>query len=634
MASNRGDCTCHVGMAREIAALTGRTLKTPTGTPEASGSPVGKLMKVVNDEPELCPLYTARLISGVKVGPSPDWLQQRLRAIGQIPRNNLVDATNFVLFELGQPTHVFDRALLDGDTIHVRRARPGEAFLPIGEDARSVKLDENDLVIADASRAVAIAGVKGGAETAVSDTTTDILVEAAAFDQVSVRNTSRRLGIASDSSYRFERGVHPAEINMAADRLVALILEIAGGTLHAGVAADGAPLPPSRTVTMRPGRCQAILGHDIDAEQMLPLLRSLDFEPSMDGELITCQVPPRRLDVTSEIDLIEEVARAHGFDKLEVDDSMQVSVAPIQEEHEAARLIRRKLVGAGFAETISHSLISERAVEGFLDEGRSCLRVIDERAGGDPLLRPSVMPSLLQVAQRNRDRAGEHIRAFEIASIFDDAPSGHRERQVLGMIIDSPRETEPATPYRALRGCIESLGESLLGPGTELVFTIPGESEQGRDWLEPRALLTLEGQTIGHAGLVTPSIADRFDADGPIAAAELELHELIRHYPPDIQSGELPAFPPSDRDLSIVVDEGVRWAGLEEAARSTGSDHLEEVAYMTTWRGKQVGQGRKSVTMRLRFRDATRTLRHEEVDEELQAIASAIAEGTGGEIRS
>ena len=292
MASNRGDCVCHAGLAREIAAITKRAFQPPSARFEADGDPIGDVLKVKNHEPGLCPLYTAQLISGVKVGPSPPWLQTRIRAIGQIPRNNLVDLTNFVLFESGQPTHVFDRALLEGDTIHIRRAKAGESFLPIGEDASSVKLDESDLVIADASRAIAIAGVKGGAETAVTETTTDILVEAAAFDPVTVRNTSRRLGISSDSSYRFERGVHPAEVAASSDRLVALILEIAGGTLHAGVAADGAPIPPPREVSMRPSRCRSLLGHEIDDEEMVQRLSSLEFQPDLQGDCINCTVPP------------------------------------------------------------------------------------------------------------------------------------------------------------------------------------------------------------------------------------------------------------------------------------------------------------------------------------------------------
>ncbi|MAJ46451.1 MAG: hypothetical protein CBC35_03940, partial [Planctomycetes bacterium TMED75] len=313
MSSNRGDCVCHAGLAREIAALTGRQFQPPESAPAATGEPIDQRMQVDNREPKLCPLYTAHLITGVTVGPSPKWMQDRLRAIGQVPRNNLVDATNFVLFELGQPTHVFDLDLLEGDAIVIRRAQDGEAFMPLGEDAREVRLHASDLVIADATRPVALAGIKGGAETSVTESTTDILIESATFDRVTVRNSSRRLGIASDSSYRFERGVHPAQARAAADRLVALILELAGGTLHRGVAIGGEPIPEPTRVSMRTSRCVQLLGEQLTQKHMVECLGALGLEPELDGDEIHTTIPHHRLDLKEEIDLIEEVARIHGY---------------------------------------------------------------------------------------------------------------------------------------------------------------------------------------------------------------------------------------------------------------------------------------------------------------------------------
>ena len=267
-------------MAREVAAVTGRTVRMPSAASKSTGSAAAaERIRVVNHEHALCPRYTARVITGVKVGPSPEWLQRRLIAIGQVPRNNVVDATNFVLFELGQPTHVFDLATLAGGEIHIRRARDGEAFLPLGADAKEAKLSSADLVIADRDRAVALAGGKGGALASVTAATTDLVLQAATFDPVSVSSTSRRHGIASDSSYRFERVVHPAEIDPAADRLAALILEIAGGTLLDGVVADGAPLPAPRTITLRPARARQILGFGISTARMAELLTTLGFSP-------------------------------------------------------------------------------------------------------------------------------------------------------------------------------------------------------------------------------------------------------------------------------------------------------------------------------------------------------------------
>ena len=312
--SNRGDCLCHVGMAREIAAVTGRSVKFPKVELKPSTTArAADIVRVKNHEHAMCPRYTARVIKGVKVGPSPEWLQRRLIAIGQIPRNNVVDATNFVLFELGQPTHVFDLATLAGAEIHIRRARDGEAFRPLGSDAKEIKLTANDLVIADRDRAVALAGVKGGALASVTDKTTDLVLEAATFDAVAVRGASRRHAIASDSSYRFERIVHAAEIDAAADRLAALIIEIAGGTLCDGIVADGAPLPAPRAITLRPARARQILGFDIPTARMVTLLGTLGFSPKVVGsgasESIETIAPARRVDVEREIDLIEEICR-------------------------------------------------------------------------------------------------------------------------------------------------------------------------------------------------------------------------------------------------------------------------------------------------------------------------------------
>ena len=632
MASNRGDCVCHAGMAREIAAITGRRFKAPDGKGTSTGPPVEDLVRVENHEPGLCPIYTARVITGVTVGPSPDWLQDRLRAIGQVPRNNLVDATNFVLFELGQPTHVFDLDHLEDRSIVIRKARAKESFLPIGEVALEVELDPRDLVIADTNRAIAIAGVKGGAETAVSDSTTDILIEAATFDRVAVRNTSRRLGIASDSSYRFERGVHPADVGQAADRLVALILEIAGGTLMEGVVADGAPIPSPKIVEMRHQRCNDILGHPLEPQEMIQRLETLEFAPQLDGEIIRCTIPTRRLDVSTEIDVIEEVGRTWGYERLDINDTVEIRPAAAQSEQLALNLMRNLLVSEGFIETISHSLVSDQDADRFLEHGRETLRVEENRAGGEPSLRPSVLPSLLHIARRNRDRAGMHVRAFEIAAIFDRKGADHRERRSVGLLVDARPGDDPSNQYRILKGVLERLGTALLGTPDAFVFE-PGDPDGDGQWLTPMAEVRLGSATIGRIGLVTADIARSFGADGPVAVAELIVDPLVAGYPPIREAEPLPQFPSIDRDLSLVVDEAVNWSKLESVARSAGDQLLDDIEFVTTWRDKKLGSDRKSVTMRLSFRADDRTLRHAEVDPQVDAIANALVESVGGELR-
>lgn len=637
--SNRGDCLCHVGMAREVAAVTGRTVRMPSAAPKSSGAAAAaERIRVTNHEHALCPRYTARVIMGVKVGPSPEWLQRRLVAIGQVPRNNVVDATNFVLFELGQPTHVFDLATLAGGEIHVRRARDGEAFLPLGADAKEVKLTASDLVIADRDRAVALAGVKGGALASVTAATTDLVLEAATFDPVSVRNTSRRHGIASDSSYRFERVVHPAEIDPAADRLAALILEIAGGTLLDGVVADGAPLPAPRTITLRPARARRILGFDISTARMVELLTTLGFSPRVEGsgaagEVIHTTAPARRVDVEREIDLIEEICRLNGLDAVPVSDTLPIRVQRQNPIERGTRAAKDLLVGMGFVETITHSLVGEKAAEAFLPQGASLLRVDDERAGGEPALRPSVVTSLLRVRRHNEDQGASNLRLFECASAFHYAAGAHIERPTVALVADAPADARDAQgAYRLMRGVVERLLR-LVAPRSARVEFAP-QGAGGAAWLSVGARVVVEGVDIGCVGIVDARVAKMHGVERPTAAAELELRALLASFPPENAAVDLPAFPAADRDISAIVAESVAYGDIEREIRGLRLAHLASIAFITTFRGKQIGEGRKSVSLRLVFRKDDGTMTSEEADASVARAIQRLRDALGAEIRS
>jgi len=625
--SNRGDCLCHRSLALEIAAATGRRVKAlVTPSPAGPGEPV----PVVNHAAERCPLYTARVIEGVTVGPSPEWLARRLVAIGQIPRNNLVDATNYILWELGQPTHVFDLALLRGPRIEVRVAHPGERFLPLGEGAAAIELCAEDLVIADAERAVALAGIKGGAESAVTAATTSILVEAATFDPVGVRNSSRRLGIRSDSSYRFERGVHPAEVAAAAERLVELILEIAGGTLRPGVAADGLPIPAPRQISLRPKRCGQLLGTAIATPRMIEILERLDLRPRLEEQpepLIRVVVPPRRLDLEREIDLVEEICRIEGLDAIPVRERLELRPAAIQPRIEGTRRVRDTLAEVGFLECVTHSLVRERLAERFLQPGERLIRVDDERAGGAPILRPSLVPSLLEVLARNEGLGEGGLGLFEVASTFRLHGDGHRESREAGLVLDGG--DDPQGAFRRLRGAIERIAAVLSAAPLRIE---PADGSAGAAWLAPQMAIVLGAQGLGRIGLLDGAIAALAGVDRPVLAAELDLEVLLAGYPPLRRIEELPSVPAIERDLSIVVDESVAWAALERCVGSVGAAHLESIRFTTTWRGKALA-GRKSVTMRLRFRDPARTLRHEEIEGPVAQIVEALRRDLGGELR-
>jgi phenylalanyl-tRNA synthetase beta chain len=630
--SNRGDCLCHVGLARELCAMSGRRLKAPAAAPRASGGPASAAVTVRNLDTAACPRYVARVITGVKVGPSPEWLQRRLRAIGQIPRNNLVDCTNFVLFELGHPTHVFDLGTLRGKAIEIRRARKGERFLPIGEGAQELTLAGGELVIADAERPVAIAGVKGGAATAVTAGTTDVLLEIAAFDPVAVRASSRGLRLASDSSYRFERGVHPAELDAAADRLAALVLETAGGTLLDGSVDAGAPLPAARTVRVRPARVAALLGTPIPVEEVVRALDTLGFSPVLRGDAIDCTVPPRRIDVEREIDLIEEVCRIHGLDRVPMRETLAVRVAPVEPQVSAPRAVKSLLVGLGFVESVTHTLVSERSAAPFLRPGENALRVGDERAGGTPMLRPSVLASLLEVRRRNADAGIAELRLFEFARRFAlRADGSHDERPVVALLSDRPSEPEAA--MRWMRGTCERALRMLAGRHADIrIDALP--AERRAPWHSVEASIACDGRPIGTYGILAPTALATFGLEGTFAAAELELEPLWAGFPPDARAEALPAFPAIERDLSAIVPERAAWDEIESIARGLGLANMESIGFVGTYRGAQTGAGRKSVTMRLVFRAADRTLRREDADAPMAALADALVARLGATIRA
>jgi phenylalanyl-tRNA synthetase beta chain len=624
--SNRGDCLCHLELARELAAATGRSLRPALKAPVASGPAASDVASVHNHDPAGCPRYTARVIRGVKVGPSPAWMQDRLRDAGQVPRNNLVDCTNFVLLEMGQPTHVFDLGKLQGSAIHVRRATAREPFLPLGEHAKAIELGPADLVIADASRPVALAGVKGGAQSSVDDGTTDILLEAATFDPVLVRQMSRRHQIISDSSRRFERGVHPAAIDAAADRLAQLILETAGGTLCTGVLEAGKPLPAPRTVSMRPSRCRSLLGLDLPETDMMKALAALGFQPRAGNDSIACTVPPQRMDIEREVDLIEEVIRLLGTDRLPVADAIRIRTASPDAAVIAAERAKDLLAGLGFVECVTHALVTERTADAFLGLGQHALRIEDERAGGTPCLRPAVLTGPLTARKLNADRGiTTGLRLFEMAHAFRLGTDGkHDEWKGLALAADA---SEPSEGYRTMRGVIERLVHELAGATVSVRTStqVPG--------IDPAAEVLMDGVSLGHIGLLASDAARRLGLDGCIAVAELRLEPLIARFPPERPAAALPAFPGVDRDVSIAVAEATTWEQVERVVRDARPEHLESVAFVGTYRGKQVGEGRKSVTMRLVFRKPDGTLRREEVEPAIAGLTALLRQRLGAELR-
>ncbi len=643
--SNRGDCQSVVGLAREIAAQSGAEFSLPTivlnKIENESSERAESLTRLDVQDTARCPRYIARLIRGVTVGPSPAWLKKRLATLGLAPRNNIVDVTNYVLFELGHPLHAFDHDKLAEGRIVVRRARDGngngdgESFTPLYGD--TPVLTPEDLVIADAEKPVALAGVVGGAGSEVGGSTTNILLEAAVFDPVGVRRTSRRTGIATDSSFRFERGVDPVRVDFASRRAAALIAEVAGGSVCAG-AVDSNPGPDpdpnaAPAVSLRRERVLKILGYSIPDGEITRILAALGFalENQRDGLLPDgfwkVRVPSWRLrDVTREIDLIEEVARIHGYEHCPARTGMMARVPERNPREDIKRTVRGVLTAGGYDEVITDSLVprgSERRFNPWqatapLDLGQTAMRS-DHAA-----LRVSLLPGLLEVKLRNQNEAGrEGIRVFQSGVVY--LPRGETElpdeRLVLGLLDDGDYAADGtcAVPgYRRIKGAIEAVMQKLNLPPVRLrAPTAPRDEDDPRfRGFSPGSCLDIvvADRTIGVAGDLGQAELLAELQTVP-ALAELDLAALLTFEAKPPVFAPLPRFPAVARDVALVMDEAVTWANIIDAIDIDNArpELLEDVALIDIYRGKQIETGKKSLAFRLVYRAPERTLTDDEV---------------------
>lgn len=676
--SNRGDVLSHIGVAREVAALSlgKRSLKlpapdgvfnwspTPTSTSGAAAAgDAGGACAVENRVPDVCRLFTARVIRGVKVGPSPKWMVDALAAVGQRSINNIVDITNFVALEYGQPSHVFDlgtvgRNAAGKSELIVRHGVKGEKLKLL--DGKVITLVGDELVVADPAsggRPISLAGVMGGAETEVTEKTTDVILEAATWEPLCVRKAARRFQIRTDASHRFERIVDPRTIDRAAARAAGLMVRLAGGTLLPGVINAGPGLPANQPIRLRPARVAAMLGVEVPRARIVEILRALEIDVKDDGGALMCTAPAHRPDLPREIDLIEEVARIHGLDKLPVGEKVGVRVLPPQKSEAAMRELTRVMTGLGFYEALTFTFVSEKQAKPFLPKELATLAVQDARRKADPVLRPSAIPSLLACRRANQAAsvAGDGVtgvRLFETSAVFAQtpaaagAPKGTRgqevERRNLALIADAgfpeggKAFERKQNAVRVVRGAIESLVHALGGAAAvaKLAFEQAAVPMTAYD---PAAagVVKLGGAVLGVYGLLSDALGREYDLAGPVAAAELGLDELVGLYPPKSLVRTLPQFPSIERDLSLVVGEHVAWATIEKLVSDAGLPQMEECWFVGTYRGQPIAAGKKSVTLRMRFRDRDdqRTLRHEEVDPQVDGLVKLAKDRLGAELR-
>jgi phenylalanyl-tRNA synthetase beta chain len=646
--SNRGDALSHAGLARDIAARTGRALVLPAAQLRTAGAGVETLAKLENREPKACPHFTLRVIRGIKVGPSPAWLVKLLEAVGQRSINNVVDATNFVNFELGQPSHAFDLDKLAGKSLVVRYAREGEALTTLDGKARTLKADE--LVVADAERAQSLAGVIGGHDAEVTPGTVNLALEVATWDPATIRRAARRLQIRTDASYRFERIVDPRTIHAAADRLAALIQELAGGEIAPGIleAGSGAASAPLTSIRLRPARVRAILGAAVDTPEIARVLGALGIEigPSgRAGEDLLCTVPASRPDLIREIDLIEEIGRILGLSRVPTHERVSVRVASPQESERAVKSLAATLTGQGYFETVTFAFCTRPQAKLFLPAGREMVEVDDSRRAAEPVCRPSVLIGLLGCRKGNQDSRADAevaqigaagVRLFEVASTFAQQQGSSAESRVLALAIDVAGQgrkrslEDKQRSIRAMRGTIETLARTM-GAG-EVSVTPASPTVEAFDEAA-YATVSVGGRPLGAFGLTSAKAMQAFDLAAPMVLAELDLAQLTQTFPPRSRVTGLPAFPSSDRDLSLLIDEKVRWADVHGAIASAGLKWLEGVEFVTTYRGPQAGAGKKSVTARLRFRDASRTLTGEDVEGQIAGLVKHLSGSLGAAVR-
>jgi phenylalanyl-tRNA synthetase beta chain len=659
---NRPDLNSVIGIAREIAAVTGQPLRLPAvEAPAAEGAPhVSELVSVRVEAPDCCPRYTARVVRGVQVGPSPDWLRATLEKVGIRSINNVVDVTNYVMLETGQPLHAFDYQLLarSGDaegcpTILVRRARPGERFVTLDGVERT--LSEEMLLIADGEKGIALAGIMGGQNTEIHERTRDVLIESAYFAPANIRRTSKALGLRTESSYRFERGADIGITEWASRRCAQLILQTAGGALARGVV-DVYPNPaPPRTVTLRHRKVGDLLGVPVPVEEQVRLLERLGLQRAP-GEgaarvpLVTADpdtttllnksapatadastaflIPTWRVDLKREVDLIEEIERLHGVEKIPATPPRgALGSHPFDAVHDQIADVRRILCGLGLNEAQGQTLISETAALRVAPAG-ALVRLANPLSSDMNTLRPSLLPGLLDSLRHNVTRKNPDVALFEVGRVFlrQDTGSPQELRRVAIALTGRRAPTFWSGEERGakfdlydLKGCVEELLEQ---------WGIRGASWQRREtstglFLESAAI-QLGKQPLGELGQLLPALARAYDLRDPVFLAELDLDLLLARRAAVKSFKPLPQFPAVRRDVALLVPETVTHEAVLAVIRQTKAPHLESVELFDVFRGGNVPEGHKSLAYALTYRSPERTLTDAEVNAAHATVVEAL----------
>ena len=633
---NRPDCLSHWGVAREVAALVGVAAALPDfklPSASAANAPSSeKLVEVLN--PELCPCYTARLIKGVKIAESPAWMKERLSGVGIRPINNIVDITNFVLMELGQPLHAFDLALLSGRRIVVRTARPGEKLMTL--DGKTHELRQDHLVIADAERPVALAGIMGGEHSGVSNKTTDILLESAYFSPDSVRATSRTLGISSDSSYRFERGVDIGMVAKASDRAVSLILELAGGVVVGGLVDVSAPFPAPKPFTCDFNYIRSLLGVDITDEVIVGIFKRLSLEVSdVDGASCQIQPPSFRADLKCGADLAEEVVRINGLDNVPLVDIAAISGgSAITDSYYPLEAARAELIACGLQECCNYSMVDPKAAAPDQRFSTSDFLAMSNPISSDQsIMRPSLLYGMIATVGNNVSRNMHDLALFEIGKVFSgDASKRPEERWKCCVALTGRKHPER---FSAERGELydfydmKGLLESWLS-ARRLRGVVCRETNHPVFIAGTAAELEVDGQTVAWLGEPIPQLTKGLRLRNPLIMAIVELEQLMRVKPAKIAYKPYSPFPEVTRDVAIAAPASLEHSRIIDFIRGCAGDSLERVDLFDIF---PLEGGKRSLAYSLTFRHPERTLTDTEVNTAHEKVRSSLVKSLGVELR-
>ncbi len=639
---NRPDCLSIRGIAREIAALTRKALRLPAIKIAEKGEEINKLTSVTIEDPDLCPRYSARIISQVKIGPSPFWLRRRLESCGIRSINNVVDVTNYVLLEMGQPLHAFDLELLDQKKIVVKRSTPGDSFTTL--DGKERTLPPDAIMICDGSKPVALGGIMGGLNTEVLEKTTTILLESAYFTPSGILRTSKKMGIRTESSQRFEKGVDPEGVTVALHRTSQLIAELAGGKVNQGYI-DNYPksIPPPPTINLSTKRTNTILGTTLTKDEMKQKLEYLAFTvKDLDEDQLKATPPSFRVDIKESIDLIEEVARLYGYNKIAA--TVPCTPSTPQKRDKALLLEQRvkdSLTQQGYHEIITYSFISPAELNCLnlpaKDHRQKTLKILNPLTEEQSIMRTTLIPGLLTTTKKNIYQKNLNLKLFEVGSIFltqgkDKLP---QEKKMLAALATGLYQEEAwnsekrNADFYDLKGCLENLLQELLitnysfSPCKDSPFLHPSKSLN----------LMVNHEKVGVLGEAHPQLLEDYQLPQKTYLLEISLSLLLPHFSEQRKFRPLPKHPPVYRDIALVVDEVISAQKVLDTIYKFNNKFIEEIMIFDYYKGKPIPAGKKSLAYRLKYQSYNHTLTDKEVNALYEELISALHQELGAEIR-